>query len=63
MTPVDALPTPRPTEPAERAREVLSEGNLDHIPVLEGTRLQGVVRMRDLLRWIALQDRHPPPAG
>ena len=54
MAPRESLALLPPDAPAERALEELGERDTDQIPVVEGTHLQGVVRRRDLVRWLAL---------
>lgn len=54
MAPRERLALLPPDAPAERALAELGERDTDQIPVVEGSRLQGVVRRRDLVRWLAL---------
>jgi CBS domain-containing protein len=51
------LSTLPPEVRAEQALEELGRRNLAQIPVLEGTHLRGIVRQRDLLRWLAFHRR------
>jgi Zn-dependent protease/CBS domain-containing protein len=65
-TPVHAIMTPRsqlrlvsPTTDANDALQLLSQETAKEVPVVEGNRLIGLVRHRDLLRWLAI---HGAPA-
>lgn len=55
MTPLERLAVVTPETPASEAFRLLAEHDVDQLPVLEGVRLLGVVRRRDLLRWIAFR--------
>lgn len=62
MTPVKELGVLAPGTHADRALEVLARLDVDQLPVLQDSHLEGVVRRRDLLRWIALQEQAAPGA-
>jgi Zn-dependent protease len=55
MTPADELATVPPTADAEEALRLLSRRDVEQLPVLEGGRVLGFVRRRDLVRWMSLQ--------
>jgi len=55
MTPAAQLSMLPPDAAAERALDELTRRDADEIPVLEGTQLLGLVRRRDLMKWLALQ--------
>jgi CBS domain-containing protein len=54
MTPVSRLSVLKPMDEASRALVLLTDQEVDQIPVVEGTDLVGVVRREDLLRWLSL---------
>lgn len=53
MTPVAQLAVLRPTSPASQALRLLAEHDVDQLPVIDGQRLMGLVRRRDLMKWLA----------
>lgn len=53
MTPRAELATLPPSARADRALDELGQRDVNQIPVLDGTRLTGIVRRRDLVRWLA----------
>jgi Zn-dependent protease/CBS domain-containing protein len=53
MTPRERLATLPPTASADRALDELARPEVNQIPVLEGSHLTGIVRHRDLVRWLA----------
>jgi Zn-dependent protease len=57
MTPVGELGVLTPGAHADRALEVLARLDVDQLPVLQDSHLEGMVRRRDLLRLIALQEQ------
>jgi CBS domain-containing protein len=56
MTDARELPTVAPETSAAEALEKLSATGYDELPVLEGGTVRGVVRLRDLLRWVSIAD-------
>ncbi len=63
MTPATHVSIVDPHDDAERALEELARRDVDQLPVLEGDHVEGMVRRRDLLKWLALQGHgHPIPA-
>jgi Zn-dependent protease len=60
MTPARELGVLAPEAHADRALEDLARLDVDQLPVLHGSHLEGMVRRRDLLRWIALQEQSGP---
>jgi Zn-dependent protease/CBS domain-containing protein len=54
MTPLSRLSTLTPMDEAARALPLLTDQEIDQIPVVEGRSLVGVVRREDLLRWLSL---------
>ncbi len=59
MKPVDKLKVAHPTQPLAEALQQLAQENIEQMPVLEGSRLVGVLRRRDISRWLELS-WHPP---
>lgn len=58
MTPADELDSVSPTSDAEEALRLLTRRDVEQLPVLEGGRVLGFVRRRDLVRWMSLQGPH-----
>lgn len=58
MTPADELDVVSPSTDAEQALRLLSRRDVEQLPVLEGGRVLGFVRRRDLVRWMSLQGPH-----
>lgn len=58
MTPADELDSVSPTSDAEQALRLLTRRDVEQLPVLEGGRVLGFVRRRDLVRWMSLQGPH-----
>lgn len=54
MTPADELDVVPPSADAEQALRLLSRRDVEQLPVLDGERMLGFVRRRDLVRWISL---------
>ncbi len=54
MTPADQLVLARPQEEATDALEKLVHRDVNQMPVVEGSRLVGIVGRRDILRWLQL---------
>lgn len=54
MTPAERLTALSPEDQAERAIELLATKDVDQIPVVDGKVLRGLVRRRDVLRWVGL---------
>jgi Zn-dependent protease/CBS domain-containing protein len=57
MTPTEKLITIGPDAGAEQALSELARGDVNQLPVTEGDHLEGMVRRRDLVRWIALSQQ------
>lgn len=60
------LVTVRPDEPVERALRLMTECNLEHLVVLDGGRLIGLLTHSGLVRYGALREQlglAPPPAS
>lgn len=55
MTRVDELATLAPNADAEEAMSLLSRRDVEQLPVIEAGHVVGLVRRRDLVRWLALQ--------
>jgi Zn-dependent protease/predicted transcriptional regulator len=53
MTPRGQLATLPPSASADRALDELARRDVNQIPVLDGPNLKGIVRRRDLVRWLA----------
>lgn len=54
MTPLASLTSLPPTATAEEALDALAKRDVDQVPILSGDHLLGLVRRRDLMRFIAL---------
>jgi Zn-dependent protease/CBS domain-containing protein len=54
MRPAEALSTATPEEPLAAAFERLARQDIDQLPVVVGGRLVGVLRRRDVTRWLEL---------
>jgi CBS domain-containing protein len=57
MTPLGKLWTLPLDAGAEQALEELARHEVDQIPIVQGSELRGLVRRRDLMKWLALQDQ------
>ena len=57
MTPADQLATASPQEDAAAALDELARRDVSQLPVLQGGRLVGMLRRRDIARWLELQSR------
>jgi CBS domain-containing protein len=55
MTPEDDLVTVRPDEDASRALDQLAGRDVRQLPVLQAGQLEGLVRRRDIVKWLQLQ--------
>jgi Zn-dependent protease/CBS domain-containing protein len=60
MTPASELDTVGPREDASQALDKLARRDVRQVPVLEGGRLVGMLRRRDILRWLQLQSQPAP---
>jgi Zn-dependent protease/predicted transcriptional regulator len=60
MTGVAALAVAAPDEEATAAFEKIAASDIEQLPVVEGDRLVGLLRRRDLARWLDLQNRGAP---
>jgi Zn-dependent protease/predicted transcriptional regulator len=54
MTPGDRLRTIQPETPASEAFQAIAASDVDQLPVVQGDALVGLVRRRDLLKWLAM---------
>jgi Zn-dependent protease/CBS domain-containing protein len=59
MTPWRELKLLTPSTPASHALRQLALLDVDQLPVMEGDRLVGFVRRRDVLKWLALRSGQP----
>jgi Zn-dependent protease/CBS domain-containing protein len=57
MTPASQLDLASPREDVAAAMARLSQRNTSQLPVLDGGRLVGMLRQRDVLRWLQLQSQ------
>jgi Zn-dependent protease/CBS domain-containing protein len=57
MTPASELEAVGPREDASQALDKLARRDVRQVPVLEGGRLVGMLRRRDILRWLQLQSQ------
>jgi Zn-dependent protease/CBS domain-containing protein len=55
MTPADQLAVVRPQDDAATALDRLTERDVRQVPVISNGRLMGLVRRRDIMRWLQLQ--------
>jgi Zn-dependent protease/CBS domain-containing protein len=55
MTPAEQVETVSPESDAADAMQTLTRRDVRQLPVLDGTRLVGVLRRQDLVRWLQLQ--------
>ncbi len=55
MTPADELVTLAPDDCAIRALEILAGRDIRQIPVIRDGQLEGLVRRRDIVKWLQLQ--------
>ncbi|MBN1246453.1 MAG: site-2 protease family protein [Anaerolineae bacterium] len=62
MTPAQDLVSVSPSDDASTALELLGKGDFRQLPVLDGDKLEGVVRRRDILKWLQLQSGMEVPS-
>ena len=62
MTGLEALSTVAPETAAEEALQQLDQRDVGQLPGVVGGRVVGVVRRRDLVKWVALQHTTPRAA-
>jgi Zn-dependent protease/CBS domain-containing protein len=55
MTPRERLLTANPEEDAAKALDTLTQHEFSQLPVLDGDRLVGLLRMRDIVRWLQIR--------
>lgn len=55
MTPADQLATASPQEDLAKAFEELARRDVGQLPVVQGGRLVGMLRRRDIARWLEVQ--------
>lgn len=55
MTPIEEFPPLSPTEGANEALQKLQERQVGQLPVMDNGHLTGLLRRRDILRWLQLQ--------
>jgi Zn-dependent protease/predicted transcriptional regulator len=55
MTPADQLAVVQPQDDAATALDRLTERDVRQVPVISNGRLMGLVRRRDIMRWLQLQ--------
>jgi CBS domain-containing protein len=54
MTPADRLVVTMPREDVSRALEKMVRADVGQLPVIDGTRLAGMLLRRDVARWVEL---------
>jgi Zn-dependent protease/predicted transcriptional regulator len=59
MTPAPELVAASPREDLSEALDKLARADVSQLPVLDGTRLVGILRRRDVARWIELHVNQP----
>lgn len=60
MTPASDITVVGPREDATEALNKLATRDVRQMPVIEAGRLVGMLRRRDILRWLQLQSHHAP---
>ncbi len=58
MTPASQLDQVSPREDVSEAISKLAKRDTSQLPVLEGDHLVGMLRQRDVMRWLQLQSHH-----
>jgi len=58
MTPASQLDPVSPREDVSQALTKLTQRDTSQLPVLEGGHLVGMLRQRDVMRWLQLQSHH-----
>jgi predicted transcriptional regulator len=56
MTPAERLLTAQPDTDAFEALSIMGQRGVNQLPVVEGTRLVGLLRREDLVGWLALHE-------
>jgi Zn-dependent protease/CBS domain-containing protein len=56
MTPAERLATVEPRTDAHDALTLLAQRQLNQLPVVESSRIRGLVRREDILNWLALHE-------
>ncbi len=56
MTPVDKLATVSVNEDASEALAIIAQRGVNQLPVLDGTKLAGLVRREDVLKWLSFHN-------
>ncbi|HEX7973980.1 MAG TPA: site-2 protease family protein [Anaerolineales bacterium] len=59
MTPVEQLETVAPLQDAAEALKKLSQRDVNQMPVVQDGRLVGMLRRRDIIRWLQLHSNYP----
>ncbi|MBU0496167.1 MAG: site-2 protease family protein [Chloroflexi bacterium] len=59
MTPAERLVTVSPADDAAETLDKLSERDVNQLPVLRGGDLVGLLRRRDVVRWLQFQSQSP----
>ena len=54
MTPFDQLTVAAPDDDVSDVLELIKESDFRQVPVLEGSSLKGILRRRDILRWLQI---------
>jgi Zn-dependent protease/CBS domain-containing protein len=57
MTPAERLATVAPTEDVTRALSQLARNDIRQLPVVESGRLVGMLRRRDIVRWLQINSK------
>jgi CBS domain-containing protein len=52
-----AMLTVRPAMPVDEAMELMTNSRCRHLPVVDGTRLAGIVSIGDLMRWVLIHQQ------
>jgi CBS domain-containing protein len=60
MTPADQLDVVTPQEDASEALQRLARRDVSQMPVVQDGRLVGMLRRRDILRWLQIQSEMTP---
>lgn len=61
MRPADEAITVAPSDESAHALRLISQHNVNQLPVIENGELKGLLRREDVLRWLALYSDEPGP--
>ncbi len=58
MLPSERVPTVAPSSDVQRAMETLAHAHVTQLPVVDEGGLVGILRQRDVLKWLTLRESH-----